>query len=1564
MRRIAKLLPYLAILLVLAIAGVFFLRSGPFAARLGEAVTQELQQRTGREVAIGSVTVVGPGLVRLRDVSIAGRGESPLLTAPEITVRTGRGGLWQRLTTLSEVQEITLRRPTLRVTRRSTGLWDISDLFARAKGKTKFTGKVAVEEGEVVFTDQAREGRVTTLTGVNLSTISEASGKTRFTLRAAEPKGAFKRLEVTGDYDSATSAGTLTLAVADLDAAYAYQRLPKTKSFALTAGRGEVSGKVTLGRNAGPLGFSPDLEAKAHDVSISFPWLRRPLVGMRGTVRLKGERVIIAKAKGAVEGAPVTLQGTIAGFARPQLDLDFSVSDLAQPQIKALFPTLALPPTLALTAPINLKARAQGAAPELVLRGQASTKEVRLNCVPWHDFVTDFSYSRGQLLLRGMRAHGSPRRLEGDLEVRFRPGGVVETQASLVMREVPLKMLLGCAPELAGLELSGLVTLNLQTSREPGGAMTGSFTAREVRYQRYALGTLTGEFSWQGETLQLTQGNMAGPTATGRFALTATRGGRYELTTQLSSLELGALGLKSLTGAMQGEVNLKGSLRAGGAGRVELTAVGPGPVRALSADLLVAPRRVALRNLALQPAQGRVTGELAVSEGNRLSGRLEISEASTQEWLPGQYRALVPVGPASGVIELGGRLEEPALRADLSVARVSLPALGEGTARLRARAAQGTITVEEFTFESQGKRLTLQGEYSPRRGLDFRLPEAQTDLSVISSLLSLWTGRSAPVALSGLATVSASVRGQPHRPEVSFRVTAPSATLNAQPVRGLEVVGALRDGVLSLETARLAQNGGHLILTGTVELATQRVNLHLTAAEIDLAAFSFWTRPRLGLDLTGSVTAEATLTGPPQRRQGSFRLLSPAATINELSITGLEFSGRLFEEVLTLDTLSFQQGRSSLKANGTVNLRNRQLDLSLGLNAMDISSLMLVFARAASRLAYFGTTEALLRAYIAIPGPLGGSLTAGITLKGSYDNPQIAADLSLEQLSFASGVVDSISGSVETELREGRPRRVTLALVATQEEAIAEIAGSLAPEGETQLRIEVNNLDLQVLVPWFKSLAGVRGRATASFDVTGRTDDPLVLGGVFIDAPGYGPFGYEAIAAYPIRLQGGVLTIEDLRLRNGPMQGTGSATLPLRLAFRPLRVTLLSAATADLEITGGRYSPIAGMSPAQYDADLHLVGRRILVQKSADESSPEFRLPGVRGRIGAGTFSIGGEVILPDSLTEIALATYDLTLDLTAVELVIPEFITAKLGGRLLLVNSENGGPLLRTAEGAPLVVSQGKIGVPPATTGLVSATAPPFAPELQIRVVAGEGLSFEYKPVQAEIQPGPGTYVEIGGRLTAAEVRVGGEVRSGKAELSFPNARLDLISGVARIDRNPNQPLRVRVVEAEAVGTVGEYQVTLNPTGQVYPAACYDPECVPLDLRIRTTPYLEPAYALALLVGPIVAPAVSSGLDSSSVLTAAHRPPVPGAALAGITLPYLGTYNVALDYTFEGPLTVRLRQRLFGRFFVQFSSPLAGQATTRRVAITYQVTPRYSIGFSQDALGNTRYQAQSYWPF
>jgi hypothetical protein len=202
------------------------------------------------------------------------------------------------------------------------------------------------------------------------------------------------------------------------------------------------------------------------------------------------------------------------------------------------------------------------------------------------------------------------------------------------------------------------------------------------------------------------------------------------------------------------------------------------------------------------------------------------------------------------------------------------------------------------------------------------------------------------------------------------------------------------------------------------------------------------------------------------------------------------------------------------------------------------------------------------------------------------------------------------------------------------------------------------------------------------------------------------------------------------------------------------------------------------------------------------------------------------------------------------------------------------------------------------------------------------------------------------------------------EGELAFPNAKLEVLSGRARVDRESDQPLRVRIVEAEAVGRAGDYQIVLNPSGQVYPAACYDPECIPLDLGIRTVPYLDPAYALALLVGPVVAPTMGAGLDTLSVLKATRRPMPTTGALTGFLLPGLGTPNVSLQFSFEGPLSLRLQERLFGKVYVQYVSPLTGPAETRRVGITYQATPRYSIGFSTDALNNTRYQAQYYWTF
>ena len=1572
MRKLAKLLPYFIIVLLLAIAAMFFLRSGPFAARLKETIVQELQQRTGRKVAVRELTLTGPGRVTLRDVTIANPDGTPLLSAPEVTVRAGHGGVLERLRTLSDIREIVLRRPTVRVVRRGTGAFDISDLFRHAQGKVKFTGKVVVEDGTLTFVDEARRGQVTALQHLDLTSATDAAGKTSFSVSSSGASRSFATLEAKGEHEAATGLTTISGRLADLDAVFAQKRLPRTKAFSLLAGRGDVTGTVTVGPPVKPAGIKVDITMEARGLTLAFPWLARPVAAKSARLRLNGEQLTLECAAALVEGAPVTLRGTVTGFRNTRLDLAFTASGLRQAQLKALFPHLALPPTLSLPAPIRLEATARGVAPDIAISGRANTDEVVLSCVSWHDFTTDFRYTRGQVTLTGMHAHGSPRQLEGDLQAVFGPGGKQQTKANLVLRDVPLKLLAGCTPALGALDVSGTATLTIRADLGTGGGMTGSFTAHDVGYRGYALGSLSGNFTSLGPLVRVTGGRIAGPTAAGTFSLTAARGDAYDLTADLASLRLSALGVPA-GGVARGSLRVAGSLKTGGAGRVSLTTIGPGAIRAVSADLRIAPREMAFTNLVLQPERGQITGEVKVIEGARLGGRLQLTEVALQDWLPLKYLTLLPAGAATGTIALGGTLSSPSAQADLSIADVTMPALGQGTGRLRARYASGALSVEELTFENQGNRITLQGEYSPRRGLDLRLSEAQTDLAMFS----LWTQPLWGVSASGPVTVSATVRGQVRNPEVTFRVVSLAATINGQAVQNLTLIGSVRKWVLTLDTASLRQGAGRLDLRGTVDLPTRRTNLHLAVSQIDLAVFSPWTRRHLGLDPSGLVTAEASLSGPPRDRKGSFTITSAAATVNGLPLTNVELDGELSGGVLTLGPVTFRQEGGTFTASGTVDLNSQQLSLAIGLNAMDISRTMLAFAQAASRLSYFGTTDQLLRAYTTIPGPLGGTLTAALQVSGTYRSPKLAADFSLERLSFRGGAIDSITGSVEVAFQNGAVRNVKLLdLLAGQAEALAQAKGEIVPGGEISLRVEINYLDLAVLAPWFKALAGVGGRATVSFDVSGRTGRPVIVGSAFIDAPSWGPLKLEAATAYPITVQGDVLKIEDLRLRYGPMQGTGRATIPLRITYRPLRVTPLPTATADLSITGGEFAPIIGMTAAQFDAEFHLAGGKLIVQKSAEEGSPDSKVAGIRGHLGSGEFTVSGDVTLPPSyaLADLPKSRFNLTADLDPVDLVIPDFITAKLHGRLLLRNAESGEPLLENAAGAPLVMSAGNIGVPPSTASFAPANPLPFAPKLAVRVVAGNDLWFRYKPVDALLQPSnpadaqPASYVDIGGKLTVPEVTVYGEVRSRKGELSFPNARLELTSGRARLERNPNQPMRVRILEAEATGTVGDYQIVLSPTGQVYPAACYDPECVPLDLGIRTTPYLDPAYALALLVGPVVAPTVRAGPDALSVLSAVQRPTPGAGALTGFMLPSLGSSIFGLDYAFEGPLRLRVRERLFGRVFVTYLSPLTGSATTRRLSLNYQVTPRYFIGasiiWSATSLTQYLYLVNRSWTF
>ncbi len=115
---------------------------------------------------------------------------------------------------------------------------------------------------------------------------------------------------------------------------------------------------------------------------------------------------------------------------------------------------------------------------------------------------------------------------EGNVDVQL-GRGPTHTKAALVMKEVPIAMLAGCAPELKGLKLGGLATVSFDADVKNNTSLRGHFDAREARYDKVLLGRVSGDFTLSdGHTVRLTKGHISGPTLTAELSGSATRGGR------------------------------------------------------------------------------------------------------------------------------------------------------------------------------------------------------------------------------------------------------------------------------------------------------------------------------------------------------------------------------------------------------------------------------------------------------------------------------------------------------------------------------------------------------------------------------------------------------------------------------------------------------------------------------------------------------------------------------------------------------------------------------------------------------------------------------------------------------------------------------------------------------------------------------------------------------------------------------------------------------------------------------------------------------------------------------
>ncbi|MBE9565885.1 MAG: translocation/assembly module TamB domain-containing protein, partial [Proteobacteria bacterium] len=530
-----------------------------------------------------------------------------------------------------------------------------------------------------------------------------------------------------------------------------------------------------------------------------------------------------------------------------------------------------------------------------------------------------------------------------------------------------------------------------------------------------------------------------------------------------------------------------------------------------------------------------------------------------------------------------------------------------------------------------------------------------------------------------------------------------------------------------------------------------------------------------------------------------------------------------------------------------------------------------------------------------------------------------------------------------------------------------------------------------LLEPWLGYEIALGGEGTINFDLRGQTSRPVLRGDAEVDNFRLGPLTFERMMMGPVSLNRGRLTVEQVRLVDGPMEARGSMVFPFGFANGAGDGPGLSLPRAELHVTDAEYAFVPQMSPAAFDADCYLRGDRLLIARQAPEEGPGAREPGVRGRMGEGTFSIEGEVELASLAAGRPDGTrFDVRCALDDIEVVIADFLSAQVRGTLLLTNDEAGGPLLTTvesvdAEGArrrePVVVSHAVIGIPPSGSALTPPAALPVSPTVQVRMLLGEEVQFRYgAPRRAtgieidrgrELADGSATgYLDIGGVASPAGLTLDGQAETHEGVLAFPNAMLTVRHGEVWVERRAGERPEIRV-SAEADGRVGDYSVSLRPAGLIYPMESDGDGQAGSGMfswHADAIPYLDEALVMVLLAGPVVVPSRGARRDATSLLAEPGSSGAAGGEITGIMLPpfgsALGVHQLSLDFAIQGPVRLRLGERIFSRVVVSYVGALSGPSQSRTLRMTYEIPPRWSVGWSVNELERSRWEAQAFIPF
>ncbi len=491
-------------------------------------------------------------------------------------------------------------------------------------------------------------------------------------------------------------------------------------------------------------------------------------------------------------------------------------------------------------------------------------------------------------------------------------------------------------------------------------------------------------------------------------------------------------------------------------------------------------------------------------------------------------------GTAAGRIQLRGTLPKPSASGMVNIisGRVSKQEFARGSFFFQS---QGDgLLLERASLEQNGSRLAAQGTIGTDGSLNLKIIAPRLNLASLTFI-----PQEQQTLLAGEVSFQGLVGGTLSRPEVIGELA--SAKLEYDDYVFENLAGRIKyaAGSVDLEAFKLQWLGAELVATGRMrELKNPELDLQLQITGIPLnqaVALAGWKDGQKILG--GHLDGMAQLAGPVGALKGEGFFSLRGGKIGKLPLGGrgeLVFS----QGELQLQAVSLTQGKGTISAAGRITssgmslkVEGQELDLAL------ISQL---------------TGEK-------IPD-LAGRFSLQAEIAGDYAGPKISAQLAAQNAKLGElklGQIDARlqlnEGIVTVEKLQTRQNGGFLSLTGTLPLSFSEakafgMAKAAKAGSRTDLKLELNGIDLRLLAALNPNLKTLSGIVSAQLQLRGEIGKPELYGRVDVQD---GAFSHPLLGGELENVKAGFifygdqLVVEELKgsLGHGSVQVTGGVKL-------------------------------------------------------------------------------------------------------------------------------------------------------------------------------------------------------------------------------------------------------------------------------------------------------------------------------------------------------------------------------------------------------------------------------------